>query len=70
MADFNEYQHRVLKSIVEKLGTEITLAEEYERIVEGKSKLSFRERQYIVLVMARQTYLNQQADDSEQGDVD
>jgi hypothetical protein len=52
---------------MDKLGEDVSLEEEYNNVVDNKSILSFRERQYIVWLMARQTYLKQQTDDSVEG---
>lgn len=67
MKDAEKYEVRVLKSIIEKLGENANLEDEFNRILEGKSKLAFRERQYIVWIVARQNYLKQQTDDSVEG---
>ena len=69
MKDPEKYEQRVLKGIIEKLGENANIEDEFNTIVEGKSKLTFRERQYIVWLVARQTYLKQQADDSVEGEV-
>jgi hypothetical protein len=63
MKDPEKYEQRVLKGIIEKLGENANIEDEFNTILEGKSKLTFRERQYIVWLVARQTYLKQQADD-------
>jgi hypothetical protein len=70
MKDPEKYQQRVLKGIIEKLGENANIEDEFNTILEGKSKLTFRERQYIVWLVARQTYLKQQADDSVEGEVE
>ena len=70
MTDPEKYEQRVLKSIIEKLGENANIEDEFQNILHGKSKLSFRERQYIVWVVARQNYLKQQADDSVEGEVE
>lgn len=67
MKDAEKYEQRVLKSIIDKLGENANLEDEFNRILEGNSKLAFRERQYIVWIMARQNYLKQQTDDSVEG---
>jgi hypothetical protein len=67
MKDPIKYQQRVLRGIMDKLGEDVSIEEEYNNIVDNKSILSFRERQYIVWLMARQTYLKQQTDDSVEG---
>lgn len=69
MKDPEKYEQRVLKGIIEKLGENANIEDEFNTILEGKSKLTFRERQYIVWLVARQTYLKQQADDSVEGEV-
>jgi hypothetical protein len=70
MKDPEKYEQRVLKGIIEKLGENANVEDEFNTILEGKSKLTFRERQYIVWLVARQTYLKQQADDSVEGEVE
>jgi hypothetical protein len=70
MKDPEKYEQRVLKGIIEKLGENANIEDEFNTILEGKSKLTFRERQYIVWLVARQTYLKQQADDSVEGEVE
>jgi hypothetical protein len=67
MKDPIKYQQRVLRGIMDKLGEDVSIEEEYNNVVDNKSILSFRERQYIVWLMARQTYLKQQTDDSVEG---
>jgi hypothetical protein len=67
MKDPGKYEQRVLKSIVEKLGENANVEAEFNKILEGKSILTFRERQYLVWIMARQNYLKEQADDSVEG---
>lgn len=67
MKDAEKYEQRVLKSIIDKLGENANLEDEFHRILEESSKLAFRERQYIVWIMARQNYLKQQTDDSVEG---
>jgi hypothetical protein len=67
MKDPGKYEQRVLKSIVEKLGENANVEDEFNKILEGKSILTFRERQYLVWIMARQNYLKEQADDSVEG---
>ena len=70
MKDLIKYQQRVLRGIIDKLGEDVNIEEEYNNIVQNKSILSFRERQYIVLLFARQTYLKNNPDDSVEGQVD
>lgn len=70
MKDPQKYEQRVLKSIIEKLGENANIEDEFNLIVDGKSKLTFRERQYIVWLVARQNYLKQQTDDSVEGEVE
>lgn len=70
MKDPEKYEQRVLKGIIEKLGENANIEDEFNTILEGKSKLTFRERQYIVWLVARQTYLKQQTDDSVEGEVE
>jgi len=65
-----KHQLRIVKGIQEKLGDDANFEEEFERILKGESKLSFRERQFVVIVVARQKYLKQQADDSVEGEVE
>jgi hypothetical protein len=67
MKDPGKYEQRVLKSILEKLGENANVEDEFNKILEGKSILTFRERQYLVWIMARQNYLKQQTDDSVEG---
>ena len=64
MKDSIKYQQRVLKGITEKLGPDADFGAEFQNIIDGKSILSFRERQYIVLVVARQNFLKNTPDDS------
>lgn len=48
-----------MRSILEKLGPDASLEEEFDKIVENQSKLSFRERKLVVLIVARQRYLKE-----------
>ena len=48
-----------MRSILEKLGPDVSLEEEFDKIMENQSKLSFRERKLVVLIVARQRYLKE-----------
>lgn len=48
-----------MRSILEKLGPDASLEEEFDKIMENQSKLSFRERKLVVLIVARQRYLKE-----------
>lgn len=57
-------QMRIIRSIASKLGDNMSIEDEYQNILKGESKLNFRERQWIVLVVARQEYLKQHGSDT------
>lgn len=59
-----------MRSIAEKLGSDATLDGEFEKIMENKSTLSFRERKLIVLIVARQRYLKENPETIEESVVE
>lgn len=59
-----------MRSIAEKLGPDATLDGEYEKILDNKSTLSFRERKLIVLIVGRQRYLKENPEIVEEGIVE